>query len=324
MRNRKHNEETMKQNSRRVIEVFPAIVLVLAVSLFAGCAAEKSVFEEEQTFTDIEKLEVVGSFFEVDVVGGSQRTVETKVTIPERIRRRGVSVNLDRSGSTLVVTVQGRGRGSGFLSFEQPRLSIGVPIGTAIKLETSSGSISVDGVVTDSMDLSASSGKIDILNSDATISVRTSSGKIAIDSSNGQKELRSTSGGISVEQSDGDTKSDSSSGKQIYKEIRGLIIATSTSGKIEISEINGALELHSGSGNLQGSGVTLSGNSSFQTSSGSIDIDFTNDLDEFTLDLESSSGKINAGRTSARGVVVTGSGGIHVRGESTSGRQTYK
>ena len=34
----------MKQNSRRVIEVFPAIVLVLAVSLFAGCAAEKSVF----------------------------------------------------------------------------------------------------------------------------------------------------------------------------------------------------------------------------------------------------------------------------------------
>jgi hypothetical protein len=81
MKKRKHNyrEETMKQKiSRQVIEVFPAIVLVFATSLFTGCAAEKGVFEEEQTFTNIEKLEVVGSFFEVDVVGGSQSTVETK------------------------------------------------------------------------------------------------------------------------------------------------------------------------------------------------------------------------------------------------------
>ena len=70
--------------------------------------------------------------------------------------------------------------------------------------------------------------------------------------------------------------------------------------------------------------MTLIDDSSFQTSSGSIDVDYTNSLDELAFSLSSTSGKINAGSTNAKGTVKTGSGGIQIEGKSTSGRQTYR
>jgi hypothetical protein len=82
--------------------------------------------------------------------------------------------------------------------------------------------------------------------------------------------------------------------------------------------------LQASSGKIHGEQITLTGNSSFRTSSGSIDYDFTNDIDELKFELESSSGQIVAGGTSAKGTVITGNGDILVKGKSSSGRQSYE
>jgi len=47
-------------------------------------------------------------------------------------------------------------------------------------------------------------------------------------------------------------------------------------------------------------------------------------MDEFTFDLQSSSGRIDVGSTSARGKVMTGNGKILIKGKSSSGGQTYR
>ena len=317
----------MKRNDRvRKTELAPRLAILTAIvaGIFVGCSRRSTPAEENFSFTDVEKVVVDGSFFKIEIVGHSADSVETRVTMPENMRRRGVSVSHEKTGSTLNVSVERRKLSGGFLSWRQSRIVIKAPFDTELEVATSSGSISAEAIATRTIKLSASSGGIDVLNCDAALSVGTSSGKIVVDSCAGSKSLSSTSGGIVVRNSDGEIEADSSSGKQTYDKITGSISGTTSSGKIEVSDITGALGLRSASGGQYGEGVTLTGNSSFQTSSGSIDFDFANDMDDFTLNLESSSGKINAGATSARGVVVTGSGAIIIEGKSSSGRQTYR
>ena len=102
------------------------------------------------------------------------------------------------------------------------------------------------------------------------------------------------------------------------------VTAESSFGNIKITNSEGALDLAASSGSLRGTAVSITGDSSFQTSSGAIDFDFTNTISDFTFNLESSSGLITAGQTRAKGRVTTGSGTINIRGKSSSGSQSYR
>jgi hypothetical protein len=298
---------------------------VVAVSIVStGCSGGAAPFEETQSFAGIEEIIVDGSYFEVEVIGHSQSSVDTEITIPDRIRRRGVTVTRETTGSTLEIRVEGRRWGSGFFVIEQPRIKIGAPYDTMLQLKTSSGSIEVEEISTQAIDLKASSGRINATECDGDLSAESSSGRIVIESCSGPKTISSSSGRIEVKDSDGDIEAESSSGRQTYDEIAGSISTSSSSGKILVGATKGALDIRNNSGGIRGTNVTITADSSFQTSSGSINIDFTNDLDDFAMKLESSSGRIKAGRTSAKGTVVTGNGDIRIHGKSSSGRQTYE
>lgn len=93
---------------------------------------------------------------------------------------------------------------------------------------------------------------------------------------------------------------------------------------MEISDHEGGLSLESSSGKQAGRNIRITKDSSFRTTSGKINIDFINDIDDFTFDLHSSSGRIKVGLTTAKGRVVTGKGKILIKGKSSSGEQTYR
>ena len=255
---------------------------------------------------------------------GDWPAVEIEVTMPERMKRRGIAVTAEQSGSELLIQVEGVIRFFRFLSAGKTIISISAPVATDLEIETSSGSITVEGIATRAVSLEASSGNINITDIDAEITATCSSGDISVESCEGAKILESSSGNITVRNSPGDIDTESSSGRQTYVNIAGSIISRSSSGTIGITGAEGAFELRASSGNIEGSEMTLIDDSSFQTSSGSIDVDYTNSLDELAFSLSSTSGKINAGSTNAKGTVKTGSGGIQIEGKSTSGRQTYR
>lgn len=304
--------------------LFLSIIVLLGSALFIGCSSDTGAFQENISYTGIDTLTMDASFFDVEVVSHSQPSVSGIINVPNRLKRRRVTVKQEQSGATLRITVEGRWRGGGFLSSETANIKINVPADTAIDIKTSSGSILVKSIDTEIIKVLSSSGKISVLECGAALTAKSSSGNIVIEDCAGSKDLDSSSGDIVVQDSDGDIEVESSSGKQTLTGIAGSIGAKSTSGKREISGVEGVLDLRSSSGNINGSTVTIDGDSSFQTTSGSIEIDFINDLDEFTMNLSSSSGKINAGQTKAKGTVVAGNGVIQITGKSSSGRQTYK
>jgi hypothetical protein len=116
----------------------------------------------------------------------------------------------------------------------------------------------------------------------------------------------------------------SSSGSQTYEEIDGNIRAKSSSGRITINKQTGALEIRATSGRLEGQEVKLTGNSSFQTSSGRISFEFENDFDDFSFDLQSSSGVLRVGESRGKEMLILGNGPIKITGKSSSGSQEYR
>lgn len=307
-------------NKKTLLSIF--IYIVLCQFFLVGTTVAS---QENLTFTGIDRLVVEGSFFSVEVAGYSGRSVEAQIIIPDRIVAHGVRVLHRQANSELRFGVE-----KDFLSginlrpWESPKMIFNVPHEFEVNINNSSGKIMVEGITSRQMQLQTSSGAIELKEISADLELSSSSGKIRIERCNGDKHVGASSGQITVLESGGDIQAKTSSGRQTYEGIRGDISAVSSSGAINIRDQEGGLNLESSSGKQEGRDIRITENSSFRTTSGRIDFDFINNTDEFTFDLQSSSGRIDVGSTKARGKVMTGGGKILIKGKSSSGSQTYR
>jgi DUF4097 and DUF4098 domain-containing protein YvlB len=221
-------------------------------------------------------------------------------------------------------------------------ISIRAPRGINLNLVTSSGNIAVDRVSTDTIRLKSSSGKIsardlkgriditsssgsqDIQRCKGPLNVISTSGRIVLINVVGTVSVESSSGGQTYENISGDIKARSTSGRQSYEAMAGDITAEASSGSITVNEQAGALDLRATSGKLEGHTVKLSGDSSFETTSGRIRFEFENDIEDFSFDLQSRSGMLLIGESRVKGTLKLGSGPIKITGKSSSGSQEYR
>jgi lia operon protein LiaG len=311
---------------RRLYSIMTITLLTLtAVYGLITNEAQAVTVEETFEYSGIKELQVDGMFFKVRVEGYSGNIVQGVVKIPKKLARDNyVEVSHVKRGTTLTVRVEKKKVVIPPFS-DEAVIEIRVPVDAGIDLKTASGVIEIRLIDTDEIRLSSSSGKIYAQDLTAGgVSVRSSSGAISIDGCRGTLQIESSSGRVTAREVTGDISTDTSSGAQAYEAIEGNIDAQSSSGKISISDQTGTLKLRATSGVLEGNDIHLKGDSSFTTSSGKISFDFINDIDEFSFDLNSSSGMLSAGKSRAKGMLVFGSGKIQIIGKSTSGAQTYR
>ena len=156
------------------------------------------------------------------------------------------------------------------------------------------------------------------------LSIETGTGGILVETVAGAKSLGTASGGIVVRSSRGSIEARSSTGSQRYDYVTGDIRAESATGAIELTNVEGRADLQSATGRLWGRNVRVTADSRLRTSTGRIEIDFANPLEDFTFVLQSVTGLIDVGGTEARGKVQRGSGPLRITGQTTTGRQTYR
>ncbi len=317
---------------------------MLFVAIGSGLAYCGGVMEtvslEKVSFNGIKKLRVDASLFGVEITGSNRDSVDMEVRMPRELLER-YEVQHAQEGSALVVRVVQKKIGLlGFhgelrVVFQVPR-AIDLDITTAsgdqvvramacrnATLRSSSGDIDARDIEA-GFQAASSSGSIELENITGPMSARSSSGDIRIKTANGDLAVETSSGKIRVEGFTGDIKAHASSGDHIYTNVTGDIIADTSSGTITVDRQEGELDLRSSSGDLVGRGVTLTGSSHFQTSSGRIDFQFDNAVEQLSFDLRSSSGQLTAGNTQAKERLTTGQGPIKVTGQSSSGDQSYK
>jgi hypothetical protein len=96
------------------------------------------------------------------------------------------------------------------------------------------------------------------------------------------------------------------------------------SGAITVSHVRGSLVFDSVSGSISGRGLTLTGDSSFSSVSGNIDVALATPLEELSFDLKSISGRITVGSIRTERGLRMGFGETRVRGNTISGNLSFK
>lgn len=259
------------------------------------------------------KVETSGSSVAVTGTSGNKVIVDIFVKYNgreiemenEEVERELANYNLDisQSGNTVAVTIKKKnntGRNNQLnLSFK-----IQVPEETSSDIQSSGGSISIDGLTGDQQ-IATSGGSIQVLNSWGSVETKSSGGSFKAENFDGNVKVESSGGSIKVSQLTGDLEIYTSGGSVNLEGISGSILAKTSGGSIK-AELS-----------------TLEKPVSMSTSGGSITAIVPEGLG---LDLDLSGGRVNSNLTNFNGeakkdriVGKINGGGIPVTMQSSGG-----
>ncbi|HEX4769709.1 MAG TPA: DUF4097 family beta strand repeat-containing protein [Bryobacteraceae bacterium] len=149
------------------------------------------------------------------------------------------------------------------------RLEIQTPRGTRVHAHTISGGIRIAGL-NGPADTETSSGKTEIGNIAADVSVVSHSGGIIIHSTGSSVSARNESGGIQIVNIHGSVDTQTTSGRTEISEVSGDVRSVTHSGSIRIDNAEGAVTARNTSGNIDA--FQLTGSVHAETRSGAIQI----------------------------------------------------
>lgn len=160
------------------------------------------------------------------------------------------------------------------------------------KVKASSGDVKTKFVSAANIQVTTSSGNINMNKAEGSRTFAASSGNITILDGRGDSTISTTSGNVDVSNMEGKFKISCSSGEVTLSDIVGNGRITTTSGNIRIKEMNGNLEeVKASSGDI--TIAKLTGMVEAQSTSGTISIKFDNILGDIRA--EASSGDIKIG-----------------------------
>ena len=258
------------------------LVFLISFSLSASGNREDAAVRQ-YSYEGVDTLVIQdASIFEVEIRGQTSKELNVNFVAPAKT---SFSLEQDHRGSGLFLTI--RNKRISLPEFGDHKLVLSVPEQIDIEVESSTGSILIDGC-------------------------------------NGSKSIQTTTGVITVRKGRGDVRSKSTTGGQEFREIVGAIDGEATTGSFRIEECEGSYNLRTTTGEQTGRKILLTGDSTFRASTGSIRMDLLNPLSELAFRLESTIGKIELGSTSASGELFIGSGDIEVTAKTTTGSQSWE
>jgi hypothetical protein len=276
---------------------FFVVTVLLAVSVvgFAVGQRESGDFRYDR----VAGLEVDAGTFAVEVRASRGRHVAMEVeNYPS-----DYTVYHSTSGSSVRVWVE-----RDFPLFSRPhrgKLVFTVPADIDLTIDNSTGSVFASGLGGGDVRIETSTGAVTAEELSSGAHLATTTGRIDLRRSAGDFTVRSTTGSISITDVEGDLDVDS------------------TTGRIELVDVIGRLQLRTSTGRQVGTSVQLTDDSSFNSTTGSIEIDLVNDLDSLEFDLTSTTGSLRVGTDRSQRRLFLGGTGLTVSGTTSTGSQHF-
>ncbi len=294
-------------------------ILLIIVFSVSGVNAQRILASNEFEAEEVNSVSIKGRFCDVIIKGGDK--VYFKGIIEGSGDEDDYEIISDLRGNDLYITVEKNNRSWDRVTRSELRLT--VPENIFIRVDNSSGDVFASDLVAQDYEFEASSGDIELSNIAARLSVETSSGDIEVEDINGEIYAESTSGDQQFEEITGNIETRSTSGDIEINNYRGDIYAKASSGDIDVDRGMGALNLKTTSGDIGGYGVELTDDSEFRASSGSIVFELSNDPDDLSFDLQTSSGNLRAGGRSGDKSLYIKRGGYWIRAVTSSGNVRF-
>lgn len=319
-----------------------AIIFVVLIFVVANVLNRE---ERKETYTDwtetmdaANAIQVRGSFFTVSVQAEERSDMHLSVEYKSMSDAEKVKVLHEKRGETLYVWVEKQG----IFSSVSGAITLVVPLKTNINIENGSGDIRVSGSQCNEVTLISGSGSIKGENISAPLQVVSGSGSITLNEITGSVDATAASGSVRTGNIKGPLKCKTASGGQSMSVVEGDMECTAASGSVKGENLNGNIAIRTGSGSIRlnntkgivdlfsvsgsqkGEAITLTGNSSFNSSSGSIIISLTNSQKDFNFSLSSSSGRLTAFNSVGNDRLIAGDGPINIVASSSSGSITFR
>lgn len=287
--------------------------LFVATLLFGAGQGEDGDF----TYSGIDTIQVDAGTFAVEVEATRGRDVSMEIeNYPDRFTVYHVV-----EGSTVRVRVE-----QTFSLFTPPHrgtLVFRVPTETDASIETSTGDVRVAGIARAEIGVRTTTGSITIDEISGSLVARSTTGAVTIRRSSGELEVSSTTGSLEIDAFEGTIAASSTTGRQYYEDIVGEIDARSTTGRVEFRDVTARLRVRTSTGSQTGEGVTLTDDSSFEATTGSIDMELENELDDLEFDLTSTTGSLRVGDERSQRRLFFGGSGIEVNASTSTGSQRF-
>jgi len=343
----------MKDITTSILKLsFAGFLMMMSLPAFS----QKILDKVDKSFKSVTTVNVEGSFCNVTLSGEKRPDVHLTGEI-QSSKNYDIKIRYEHNGNELKVWID---RPRSIRGNIKGKLSLKIPYNTNIEVINSSGNILVENTGQCTIDLISASGNVAAKNIDTNIKITTSSGDInvedvtgdvhttsasgslyasgikgnvyAVTSSGSQKiegvkgnlKLTASSGSIYLSMISGNVNGRSSSGSLKADHVTGEITAVSSSGSIRLTNTAGRLNLITTSGSQKGTGIKLTGASSFKSSSGSVSMQLLNNADELSFELHSSSGSLSAKGQTASHKLVISKGPVMIFGKTSSGSQYYK
>ncbi len=299
------------------------IIFTLAIAISISAFSQNILAKAELEAENVDEVRIEGSFVDIFVNKGERVYFKGKITGSGD--EGDYRFETDIVGKTLVIRVE-RQRDRSWKNYRitESRIDLTIVDGVKLDIDNSSGDVNVANLRASTSKIEASSGDITLRSIIANLEVETSSGDIDIDGLTGDSEIESTSGDQDIYNSKGDIETRASSGDITISGFKGEIEVQATSGDVEIRKGVGSIRARTSSGNIDGYGIELNDNCYFDATSGDIEIDFINDLNDLSFDLTATSGDLEVGNRSGEKRMVIDRGGIKISGTTSSGSQEYE
>jgi DUF4097 and DUF4098 domain-containing protein YvlB len=238
-----------------------------------------------------------------------------KLTVEKGRRPIGIFFNTFRARVEVYLPAPGTGNikvrtSSGRIEAEEALSA------SAIEVESSSGSISLNRITADTANFETASGRIRVQEVTAgEIAFSSSSGDIRCEKAQGNTAIHTKSGGIVFEYIEGTVSAESSSGRIDLKGVTEAVTVKTTSGAIHctVTGTVGDISLTAASGSVT---LAIPRNRGFRfssrTSSGSLTTPFSDNLSSPLSDRHTAQGLVGASDASGTVNINTSSGSIRV------------
>jgi hypothetical protein len=309
-----------------------AVATLLCLSALPASAAAEGSFERTLSVNGPVHLDLTTGSGDVRVRSGNSNQVQVSGRIRasewfsgnvgDKIKRLESNPPIQQSGNDIRI---------GHIDDPELRHNISisydvtVPAETQVRIETGSGSQTVEGV-RGPLESNAGSGGLKISEIGDRVHAETGSGDIEIDRVKGNVHAKTGSGSIRAEEVAGGFEADSGSGHiTLHQTAPGSVRVDTGSGGMDLRGVRGSLDAKAGSGTIEAEG-NPTGAWNVHTGSGTVQLKIPSDA-AFDLAAHTSSGSISIdqphsvqgsiGRKEIRGRV--GGGGVPVEVETGSG-----
>jgi DUF4097 and DUF4098 domain-containing protein YvlB len=144
---------------------------------------------------------------------------------------------------------------------------------SAMTIESASGSLWINTITADRINLKTSSGGIYAEAINGNTRVKSHSGSIGLGNINGDVSIESFSGDVNCERTAGNAKVRARSGRIVVNSTEGDISVETSSGRADINMVTGNIRAKTSSGSIHCSVTEGAGNISLASSSGSVNLD---------------------------------------------------